>query len=184
MISFSENITQILKEVVIQNPSRILDVGFGFGKYGLLCREAIMSDRAEKKDLTPADDIYIMGLEMADYFFTLKWATAPYNEVKKIEKDETITTSQKFDLALMIDVTEHHVEEESKRQIKNILEVSDKVLISTPKNTCMYREHYYGVDCPRHEMQWTQEMFESFAKELGRDIKWIPSDVSWVCVIG
>jgi len=185
MISFAENIKPILDTVVRINPQTILDVGFGFGKYGLLCREAIMSNRAEKGDLIPIDNIWITGLEMADYFLSIKWAKAPYNETFKITDSIKMFKSKKtrFDLGLLIDVVEHHEDMVSKRLILEVLERCDRVLISTPKTTCMYEEEYYGEDCPKHKMQWSKEMFDEFAGQNSKHIEWVESDVSYICVI-
>src|SRR4051812_22928392 len=39
--SFVDHITPIMRYVMQRNPDTILDIGAGYGKYGLLCREYI-----------------------------------------------------------------------------------------------------------------------------------------------
>ncbi len=160
MTSYAENIKNILEAVVEVNPKKVLDIGSAFGKYSILVREAILSIRAEKGDLTPQDDIEIGCVEMADYFQSLPWHDSLYKyhyhtDAQSLEWE----TMPKFDLVLLIDVVEHWTKEESKKLIEDIKKTGANVLISTPKNVHFYQEEYYGKDCPKHISQWEREDF-------------------------
>lgn len=160
MTSFPENIPSIAKAIKESNPKRILDVGSAFGKYSILAREAILSGRAESLDLEPVDDLVIGCVEMAKYFHNIPYHEKLYQmhyhmDVRNIEWNDM----PKFDLALMIDVIEHWPKEQGKEIINKMLNHGMKILISTPKEVYMYKEDYYGKDCPKHETQWHAEDF-------------------------
>jgi 2-polyprenyl-3-methyl-5-hydroxy-6-metoxy-1,4-benzoquinol methylase len=66
----------------------------------------------------------------------------------------------KYDLILLIDVVEHWTKEKALEMIERLLN-HGAVLISTPKHTGMYKEHFYGD--PRHHItQWIPEDFKEF----------------------
>jgi 2-polyprenyl-3-methyl-5-hydroxy-6-metoxy-1,4-benzoquinol methylase len=163
MTSYAENIKNILEAIVETNPKKILDIGSAFGKYSILAREAILSIRAEKGDLTPADDIEMGCVEMAEYFKNLPWHDKLYQKhYHEDARNINWKDMPKYDLALLIDVVEHWSKEDSKKLIAGIKSTGAKVLISTPKDVCFYTEEYYGKDCPKHISQWTSEDFDGF----------------------
>lgn len=175
MTSYPENIKTILEAIVSVNPKRILDIGSAFGKYSLLAREAIMSERAVSENLTPADDLEIGCVEMAKYFQDQPYHEKLYQyhyhqDARNIDWKEL----PKFDLVLMIDVLEHWSMEDGVRIINELLAQGSKILVSTPKEIVMYTEDFYGTDCPKHETQWTRKDF--FYRGLGN--QWTCEDRS------
>lgn len=178
MISFAENITTIVNEVVKINPKTILDYGAGFGKYGLLCKEAIMSNRAEKGDLLPKNDVDIDGLEMAEYFHdfeNLPWLKSIYRWFFSDKSKLASFLGQKtYDLVLLIDVVEHWTKENAEMELISFFEgrnnlQAKNILISTPKNVHFYTEEYYGADCPKHISQWEDQDFKKLVKYLNEN---------------
>lgn len=171
MTSFAENIKNILEAIVETDPKKILDIGSAFGKYSIMAREAILSVRAERGDLTPVDDLEIGCVEMAKYFHELPWHEKLYQfhyhtDARNIEWKDM----PKFDLVLLIDVVEHWSKEDSKKLIEDIKNnTGAKVLISTPKDVYFYKEEYYGKDCPKHVSQWSREDFEGFILDKSTD---------------
>lgn len=162
MTSHSENIPKILQAIDGVNPKRILDIGVGFGKFGLLAREQYLSKKKEI-ELIPINDIIIDCCEITEYFINLPYHNSLYDhhfhqsffELKDKLKDV------QYDLILMIDVVEHYPKDEVKKWLREILQNKNKILISTPKEVVMYTQHYYG-DPNHHKSQWTREDFNEF----------------------
>lgn len=158
MLSFPDNIPAILRAVGDLQPARVLDIGSGFGKFGLLTREAILSTRAEQGNMLPDDkDLVIDCCEEAAYFHQFQTHWACYNnhfhkDVFEMHPD----TLNSYDLILLIDVVEHWDKAKAIEFLKKITKA--KVLISTPKETCMYEAPYYHSR--KHVSQWTEEDFK------------------------
>lgn len=168
MLSFKENIPIILNVVAAKNPKKIIDVGAGMGKYGLLLREQYISSLAEKRDLQPNDDIVIDAIEDTEYFtkFRNSMLKAIYNTVfeKSVFNCVDVFAMGNYDMTLMIDVIEHWEKDDTMSLLTEILPYTN-VLISTPKRTGMYKDHFYGD--PRHHItQWTEEDFKELDHEV------------------
>ena len=164
MLSFKENIPIILETVKNINPKKIVDVGAGMGKYGLLVREQYLSSKAGEGELSPKDDIIIDVIEDTEYFFEFRpgLLEAIYDNVFKnsVFDSMDILLQNKYDLVLLIDVVEHWTKENTLKLLREINKYSD-MLISTPKRTSMYTKHYYGD--PRHHItQWSESDFKGF----------------------
>lgn len=166
MTSFVENIPVIINLAVSLNPLKILDVGSGFGKYGLLLREALLSNQAERKsEIIPSKYFYIDCVEQCRYFVTQKYHENLYDkhyhcDLFEIPLDEYFD----YDLILLIDVVEHHPKQKMLDWLWKIKGHLNKcrILISTPKKVEFYKLDYYGVDCPKHVTQWTWLDFKQF----------------------
>jgi 2-polyprenyl-3-methyl-5-hydroxy-6-metoxy-1,4-benzoquinol methylase len=159
MLSFRENIPIILAEVERLNPMRVLDIGAGMGKYGLLIREQYLSKKAEQGELEPIDDIVIDAVEDTKYLLTSRLAGI-YNKICPVDIFNCEKELEKYDLILLIDVVEHWTKEKALEMIGRLLN-HGPVLVSTPKRTGMYKEYFYG-DSRHHITQWIPEDFNDF----------------------
>ena len=159
MTSFLENIPQIVRAAVSINPTRILDIGAGFGKFGLLLKEALLSEQAEAGELYPVPKFKIDACESADYFLDHLSYMRIYDRL--LQKDARVITdvinNGHYDLILLIDVIEHWDK-------KDFLEFTEKIsgetklLISTPKEVVFYEPKYYGID--KHITQYSDFDFK------------------------
>ncbi len=153
MLSFIENIPQILKAVRESGAKKILDVGGGMGKYALLIMEDEISSRAEAGDMSPIPDIIIDCCEDTEYFVNKKHHNSLYS--KHIHQDVFSADINGYDLVLFIDTVEHWDKDKTKALLDSI---KCKKLVSTPKNTVMYHQHFFGD--PRHHIsQWNADDF-------------------------
>jgi len=174
MLSYKQNIPIILGEVEKLNPMRVLDIGAGMGKYGLLIREQYLSKKAEQGELEPIDDIRIDAVEDTRYLLTERLRQI-YNNLFTDDIFNCENKLEKYDLILLIDVVEHWTKEKALEMIGRLLE-HGPVMISTPKRTGMYKEHFYGD--PRHHItQWIPEDFREF------NYKIIESQLSYIIYI-
>ena len=153
MLSFTENITTILRAISESNAKSILDVGGGMGKYAILIRENDISSQAERGDMEPNRSIKINCCEDTEYFIKQEYHQYLYDShthISVFDKEEFTD-----ELTIFIDTIEHWSKEKT---LELFNKINGRILISTPKNTVMYTEHYYGDD--RHHMtQWTQDDF-------------------------
>lgn len=160
MTSFVDNIPTIIKLVAEQKPKNILDIGAGFGKFGLLIKEALLSISAEEnKDKYPKPDFRLVACENSPYFIQQGLLHNIYDEV--CEKSALSLTSDElsqFDVILLIDVIEHWRRAEFISFIEKV-SPHTKVIISTPKDVVFYDIHYY--DCPPHITQYNSWDFEA-----------------------
>ena len=157
MTSFSSNIPVILDIIAKVNPKSVLDIGSGFGKFGLLTRELLLSIKAEKTgEIYPKDDLEIDSVEEADYFLEKQAHKDIYNDVYPVNvlnlKGEFFNT---YDLVLLIDVVEHW---DKQKAIDWLNSINANILISTPKRVSYYKLKYYGSR--KHECQFTAQEFK------------------------
>lgn len=98
-------------------PRRVLDVGAGYGKYGLLAREYSDCERVDAVDVNPPryavyDHVYLGDVSRLD---TVLPADAP-----------------RYDLALFLDVIEHFEKPRAWEVLESIARRADRVLVTTP----------------------------------------------------
>ena len=157
MTSFSSNIPVILDIIAKVNPMKVLDIGSGFGKFGLLTRELLLSIKAEKTgEIYPKDDLEIDSVEEADYFLERQAHDKIYDDIFPADVlGLPIKFIESYDLVLLIDVVEHW---EKKKAIDWLNSINANILISTPKRVSYYKLKYYGSR--KHECQFTAQEFK------------------------
>jgi len=165
MVSEISNIETIIKMILKVDPKTIIDIGSGFGKYGILVREAILSDRTLKGELSPKNDIIIDCVENCSYFYNLPFHQAIYDhhfheDIRKLELGN-------YDLALMIDIIEHFEKEEAKELLKKMKKTMKNILVCTPKKVVFYKEHFYGSEGSLHHSQFfPEDFYEAFPEAI------------------
>lgn len=168
MLSFKENIPIILGIADKMKPMSVLDIGAGMGKYGLLIREQYLSEKAEKGELEPSNNIVINAVEDTKYLIDKIDGKGIYNRIYKESIFDLVKNSSekdfdyKYDLVLLIDVVEHWPKEDAFNLLKYLTHNVGPVLVSTPKRVGMYKEHFYGD--PRHHI--SQYVLEDFKKDF------------------
>ncbi|MBA1335422.1 MAG: hypothetical protein HPY66_1045 [Firmicutes bacterium] len=156
--SFHGQISTILDFILKERPRTILDVGIGFGKYGVLCREFldIMPGRYEKKDW----QVRIDGIEgfseyrnpIHDYVYDRVYYGLIQEVFDKLEV--------RYDFALMIDVLEHFNKEEGYISVNGLLKKCRLLLISVPAIPC--DQSYLSNELEKHRSIWKPGDFKRF----------------------
>lgn len=155
--SQSSQISKIVNALVAIKPGSLLDVGPGFGKYGVLAREylELWDGRDEysfkrRIDAVEAFNGYITPLHR--YI---------YNNVYVgdiVQLIDTLDTS--YDLIMMIDVLEHFDKEVGRALLTKMLEKHGGVLISIPRNV-LHQGHAFHNEFEEHKAAWkTSELAE------------------------
>lgn len=118
--SFVDSVPPTIKTIISLDPERVIDVGPGWGKYGLMCKEYLPNlQRVEAVEVREGyrhtqDCIYSKVI---------------VRDVRDLPEDFW----EPYDLVLMIDVIEHMEKEEGQILLKNIVNCWTSVLVSTPK---------------------------------------------------
>jgi SAM-dependent methyltransferase len=148
--SDSLNIPPIIKAVTSFHPKSILDIGCGFGKYGVLFREYI--DITDKHYFKPEWQTRIVGVEVFEKFRNPIWEFV-YDDVKIGEAQTLIPQLGRFDVTLIADVIEHFDKPVADQVVRSALANSKAVIISTP-HAYSEQEDEFGNEYMRHRCEW------------------------------
>lgn len=150
--SWYETIPSILDKVLIEKPTSILDIGIGFGKYGVLLREAldIPFMRYEKDDW----QIKIDGIE------AFKGYQNPiheyvYDKIYYDTVENVLPSLGHYDVIMLIDVLEHFEKDEGRTVIEELLPYANKALIISTPISPAHQEEYNGNTYEAHKSKWT-----------------------------
>lgn len=155
--SYLDNIPATIRGVWAVKPRSILDIGIGYGKYGLLCRE--YCERLERIDGVEVWEPYVRSIQRAIYDHIA------IGDVRQLPDDDLAG----YDLYLMVDVIEHFEKAEGKALLDRLLGFGGAVLVNTP--IVDYRAHYENP-YEDHQSHWTigdfrDYQFEDFTTGLG-----------------
>jgi len=157
--SWYQAISVILDKVLEENPESILDIGVGFGKYGVLLREAI--DIPYYRYTKESWKIRIDGVEAFEYYKNPIHEYI-YNEIYYQPIEKCIDSLGKYDVIMMIDVLEHFEKETGKELLqKLVLHANKAVIISTPVNPAR-QDQYMGNTFEAHKSKWFVNDFQYF----------------------
>ena len=157
------HISKIMDVIIHINPMSILDIGTGFGKYGVLCREYLElwdGRHNYSQFLRHIDGVEVFG----DYITPLHKFV--YNNIYISDIIEVLDKiKSRYDLVLLIDVLEHFEKNQGENLLRKILCKNDGVLISTPKKPSNQKDAFNNV-YETHRSKWTKSDLSSFASDL------------------
>lgn len=110
-------ISRVVSAMMRENPASVLDVGCGWGKFGVLTREYTSATRVDALDaIDPRYPVY-------DHAYR-----GDLRELGKLIPPGT----PRYDLAIFIEVIEHLEKEDAYAVLRELLRVARKVLVTTP----------------------------------------------------
>jgi SAM-dependent methyltransferase len=137
-------------------PRSVLDVGCGFGKYGVLLREYfdIWQERMDREEW----QLHLEGIEAFEKYHN-PIHDYVYNKVYFAEAQKVFGQLGQFDVVLIADVIEHLEKEEAVALVKQCFEHAPVTIISTPRAFYaqqalndnpyeMHRNHFTRADVP------------------------------------
>src|SRR5215211_5535758 len=138
--------------IISVKPFSVLDVGSGFGKYGVLCREylELWDGREEYKFLRRID-----GVEVFENYINM-YTENIINLVNNLDYS--------YDLVLLIDVLEHFSKEEGILLLNNLLKKNKGILVSTPKKPSPQQD-VFGNAFEIHKSLWKKEELSTLGKQ-------------------
>jgi len=154
-------------------PRKVLDVGFGFGKWGLLLREYLEYFGQSGK---PADSrtVVIDGVEVFPPYIG-RIQRAIYDSI--YEGDIVVIlpriASDSYDLVMLIDVLEHFDKSQGSNVLKECQRVGKAVIVSTPSGW-FAQGAAYGNPYEVHKALWTRkDLKQAGARFVFRMGNWI-----------
>ena len=154
------HISKIMDLIISIKPSSVMDVGSGFGKYGVLCREylELWDGRQEYGFLRRIDGVevfenYITPLHK--FIYNNIYIENITSEVNKLEYN--------YDLVLLIDVLEHFSKDDGKLLLTNLVKKNKGILVSTPKNPTPQTDVFDNV-FELHKSLWKKDELTRFGK--------------------
>lgn len=169
-VSDPNNITPIVNAMLRLNPKKVLDLGVGFGKYGVLAREVldIAHSRIRRSDWTTQID----GVEGFGQYNNPCWDI--YNTVMTLDFSDPLNYQffKGYDLVLMVDSLEHIDKPQGSRLLETLLLNNKYVLVSVPTGEWFLEQGAVnGNEYERHKAHWKPRDFEMMGgKEIHRGI--------------
>ena len=145
----------VLDLVTKQKPKSILDVGIGFGKWGVLFREYL--DIWDVQRPYNLRDVKLYGVEVFKEYKTPVWEV--YDKVFTSDILTILPVLKEmgnFDLLFLGDVIEHLTKEEGQKVLAELSFTN--LIIITPK-VVSGQEKVYGNSYEIHKSSWTTEDF-------------------------
>ncbi len=164
--SHPHQLNEIMDLVVKVDPRSVLDVGVGFGKYGVLAREYLefWDGREQYRDWSRRID----GVEVFERYLTPLHAFV-YNRVFVGNAADILPTLElRYDLLLLIDVIEHFTREDGLRFLEVCFQQARNVIVSTPREMGVQGTVFGNVH-ETHRFQWKAEHFTSYPKSVRID---------------
>jgi hypothetical protein len=159
-ISDSNQIPTILKIVSEAKPQSILDLGIGWGRYGVLFRLSLEADYPEISDRSQWR-IRIDGVEgFTPYVGAIQRAV--YNEIFLSPFGEIAPSLGNYDVIFMGDVIEHIEKHEGRALMNRLLAKANTRLIVATPNGPYEQGALLGNEFKRHRSSWRPEDFLEF----------------------
>jgi hypothetical protein len=152
-------INVIVRLVLDLKPKRILDIGPGWGTYGLLFRQSL--DMCNQEAYAREDwQTEIIGIEVFEGYRTPLWDYA-YNEVLIGDAVELAPEVGRCDLVLLGGVIEHLPKDKGMAFLDSLLSQCTYAILSTPYGH-MTQEAAYGNEAERHLSGWSKRDFRKY----------------------
>lgn len=165
-VSDYHQIPDVLSIIEQTNPKKVLDVGIGFGKWGILCREVLEATHGR---LRPDEwTVQVDGVEIFEEYRNPLWELS-YNSVFMGDILDIVGGLGTYDVIVACDVIEHFDKSEGKMFLNKMMDHARIVVITSP------RGHYpqddmWGNEFERHRSEWSSKDFLSIPhryKEIG-----------------
>jgi len=153
-VSQYHGIAAIALEIQWLAPKSVVDLGVGFGKFGVLCREIL--DAWYGRCRQDQWEARIDGWEAFAGYSNPCWSV--YSRF--YQRDFSSVMHAGYDLVLMIDSLEHLAPEVGRPFLKQLVRDNKRVIVSVP-NGPMAQGGIYGN--PREAHLWTFSGLEEFA---------------------
>nr|MBA3284464.1 glycosyltransferase family 1 protein [Nitrosopumilus sp.] len=151
------HISKIMEMIISLKPNSVLDIGSGYGKFGVLCREYLeLWDGRQKYEFKKRIDC----VEVFKEYITPLHKYI-YNYIYNNNILDLVTNlDYRYDLILLIDVLEHFEKKEGSDLLKKLVKNNNGVLISTPKKPSPQKDAFGNI-YETHRSRWTNNDLRS-----------------------
>ena len=152
------NVPPVIKEAVRLRPRSVLDLGVGFGKYGVLLRE--------KLDIEPGRvkpehwSVTIDGVEAFERYRNPIYGFV-YNRLAFEDFSQDPDKYRAYDLVLLIDSLEHLDKQVGRRVLGRLRSNNRHLIVSCPNFDCP-QGAVNGNEYERHRARWYPREFVAF----------------------
>jgi hypothetical protein len=161
-VSDAANVPFVTGELHRLRPRSILEIGVGFGKWGVLAREHLEAweGRFRREDWR----VRIEGIEIFPGYHNPVWDAA-YDKVHIGDALPIVDTLGRFDLGLICDVIEHLDKPTGRRLLEKLLHCCQTVILTTPISLWEQGEEGGNVH-QRHVSLWGEADFAAYDGRL------------------
>ncbi len=160
--SFASQIPSLIWLLQKIKPSRVLDIGKGFGKYGFLIHEYVGIDNTRKidpsKSMKEQSRILVDAVEV-DPDLMLPHLNQFYNQIYFGDVLEIYQKLPVYELILMLDIIEHIDKERALKMLEHFLSKDSIIIISTP--VAFFKQILYESEFENHVSHWTIKDFRN-----------------------
>ncbi len=173
--SYLYQLNEITELIVLLAPQSILDIGVGFGKYGVLTREYLefRDGRLKLYDWQRRVD----GIEIFSPYLT-PLQEFVYDHIYVGNALEILPGLNQYDLILLIDVIEHLSQPDGVKLLRQCQQTAKNTIVSTPVEF-FPQKGAYGNSNEAHLTFWPPKSFKPFSPHM-----FIPNAYSTICLIG
>jgi SAM-dependent methyltransferase len=151
--SYFSHIGLIIDIMIRLKPKSILDVGVGYGKFGMLAREFVDYAHFQKREIKiDGIEIFAPYIQDGQRFY--------YDNIFNDDALKIIPSLGRYDLILILDVLEHFSKANGERLLNECLKHGGHLIIVTPLEMGI-QEAVYGNKNERHLFQWKKKYLES-----------------------
>lgn len=144
------------------SPASVLDIGVGFGRWGMICREFL--DVWEGRVFRAYWNTRIEGIEIFPMNIDA-YHSCFYNKIHVADAFDHMQMNVlpgQFDLIILGDVLEHFTKERAFVLLQTCIQKSRFVLLNIPIGTDWPQGSVYGNEHERHLSAWTTEELDQF----------------------
>ncbi len=162
------HISKMVDWITQVQPTSVLDIGVGFGKWGFLAREYtdINEHRYKREDWQARID----GVEAFPEYATPNYDYI-YNNIYYGDLREVLPKLGNYDLIIIGDVIEHFTKEAGLELLRLMRQKSKYVLLSSP--TVFFTQEMFGNDFEQHHSLWTIDDFKDYQFEYDEFGQWV-----------
>ncbi len=154
-----EKVPYVINHVIAIRPKKVIDVGIGFGKYGLMLREYLeLWGTTEEEQKLPQYNRdrwqhTVHGVEVFEDFIK-DYHRYFYNKIfiGKIQ-DAIFSIDSDYDMAILSDVIEHMSKEEGSAVLQEFKNRSKYIIVTMP-NGMRAQGVMYGNQYEEHKCGW------------------------------
>lgn len=166
------HISKIMEMIISLKPNSVLDIGSGYGKFGVLCREYLeLWDGRQKYEFKKRIDC----VEIFKEYITPLHKYIYNNIYNNNILDLVTNLDYRYDLVLLIDVLEHFEKKDGSELLKTLVKNNNGVLISTPKKPSPQKDAFGNI-YETHRSRWVNNELGSIG-----ECYFIDDSVSLIC---
>jgi hypothetical protein len=146
-----QNTSYCIEKIIEIQPKSILDIGIGFGRWGILSREFL---EVWNEKMTPDQwEVKLDGIEAFapqiqkyhSYFYTNIYIGDAFDLIPKLGK---------YDLIILGDVLEHFTPERARTVLDNCIKNAKYVMLNIPLGYCWPQSEKYENNFEQHLSAW------------------------------